>query len=120
MLTLDIAPGGPVPPAFAKQIRYLDAFGDVLEVRDVTEIFSRAESAGKNGLTVLDRFAKAHYPDAACSYEQLVFWPSECKWVIATKHNRVQERLALAEKRSPEEAARARRFARMMQGRDRL
>ncbi|MFA7638019.1 MAG: hypothetical protein WCY02_01790 [Parvibaculum sp.] len=122
MLAIDIQPGAPTPPAFAKQLRYIDGWGDVLEVHDLTEMFDRAARAvdPAHALAALDRWAKSHYPPDAASFEQLVFWPAEGKWVVTTRHDRVQERLALAERKSPEEAARARRFARMMQGRDRL
>jgi hypothetical protein len=113
MLAIDIQPGAPTPPAFAKQVRYLDGLGDIVEIHDVTEMFENAVAAGRCGLAQLDRWAKLNYPHAACSFEQLVFWPSEGKWVIATRHNRVQERLAV-------DAAQARRFERMDRGRDRL
>ncbi|MFN4231367.1 hypothetical protein [Parvibaculum sp.] len=107
-------------PAYAKQIRYVDAFGEVLGVHDVTELFEGRMRIDGDGLNFLHQWALANYPDDAVSYEQFVFWPCDNKWVLTTRHNRVQEHLALAAKRSPEEAARARRFARMMQGRDRL
>lgn len=112
MLDVDLGPGEPIPPAFAKQVRYVDSFGEILKVRDVTKIFEARERDFGDGLAYLDRWAKANYPAEAASYQQLVFWPCEGKWVITTRHHRVQEHLALD--------ARARRFARMMQGRDRL
>ena len=117
MLTTDAIPA---PAPWAKHVRYLDAFGGLVAVHDVTDISERAIASGRSGPMATHRWAKANYPDDATSYAEYCFWPCDEKWVVTTRHNRLQEQLAVAARRDPEEAEQARRFARMMQGRDKL
>lgn len=113
MLDIELGPREPIPPAFAKQVRYYDAFGEMVELIDTTAIWEARERSHGDAPAFMDRWAKANYPAEAVAYAGCCFWPCEAKWVITSRHNRVQERLAV-------DAAQARRFARMMQGRDRL
>lgn len=117
MLTQDAAPS---PAPWAKQVRYVDAFGGIVAIHDVTDISERAIASGRSGPMATHRWAKANYPDGATSYAECCFWPCDEKWVVTSRHNRLQEQLAVAAHLSSAEEAEARRFARMMQGKDRL
>lgn len=101
-------------PHLAKQIRYVSGYGEIVAIHDVTEIFEANLRKTGDGMGFLHEWALANYPDAATSYELQIFEGGEERWEIATRHNRVQEKLAV----DAAEAARKRRYARMMQGRD--
>ncbi|MDO8840435.1 MAG: hypothetical protein Q7V31_16095 [Parvibaculum sp.] len=120
MLVIDELPGVTAPlytPPFQKQIRYMSAAGAVLLIEDATEIFDRAEAAGRCGAAAVDVFARLQRPDNAAEVQTLCYWPTEGRWVITSRFNfEIARQFAAA--KTAEERARSRRFAAMQRGRD--
>ncbi|MBX3487867.1 hypothetical protein [Parvibaculum sp.] len=120
MLTIDELPGQVAPietPPFQKQIRFIDRYGKILLVEDVTDIFEATERRGKCGWAEVHRNSISLYPDETETIETLVFWPCEQKFVITSKFN-VAHMRRVREAKPEHDAVLERRWAAMARGRD--